>query len=335
MADEEPVRAFLRVGAAEWVESVCPTGDGDGTCGRESGSCRSSATCGSAERRIRLEARGSRGRVVRLSPPPHGLGLVGRGRRAQRRPRRRLEPGQRDQRSAGALRACDLDRRRRRASRRRSSFDGLDAIAARGRRGSSSRPAASAARRSGGRSSATPTASRSAASPAPCPAGSSSPTASGSWSTTTPTGSHGYTDSTRQRQGGSSPAEKSNWLRPSRVSSGDQGGNRALEQRRRREPRRPRRPSASRATSLPAERRPVEPVGDPRPSPRDAPAVVDRDERGHAAVRCGQARPSGRARRTARASGSSGSRPAAGRSGPAGRARRGASARTAPASGRP
>ena len=75
-------------------------------------------------------ARAGRGRrrLGRLPPAPHRLALVGRSRRGHRRPRRRLEPGQRHQRPAARLRAGDLGRRRRRASPTRCSFDGLQGV---------------------------------------------------------------------------------------------------------------------------------------------------------------------------------------------------------------
>ena len=141
------------------------------TCGRESGSCRWNATCGSASADSPRGER-DRGRVVRLSPTPYGLGLVGRGREAQRRPSRRLEPGQRHQRPARALGAGDLDRRHsQRAGARALRGPRRDRARGRAARvlGPLRTPQGGAA---GLRPS--PTASRSAASPAPCPAGSSS-----------------------------------------------------------------------------------------------------------------------------------------------------------------
>ena len=114
---------------ASWVEAVCPTGEGRLRLDPEADRAASSATCGSASGGSAVEARGCRGRVVRLPPPPHGLGLVRRGRHGDRRARGRLEPGQRDQRPAAGLRArrsgpaASLGARPGRASRasRRSS----------------------------------------------------------------------------------------------------------------------------------------------------------------------------------------------------------------------
>jgi hypothetical protein len=55
---EEPVRAFLRVGAAEWVESVCPTGDGEGYVWTRKRVAPVECDVRLGERRIHLEARG-------------------------------------------------------------------------------------------------------------------------------------------------------------------------------------------------------------------------------------------------------------------------------------
>ena len=56
--DEQPVRAFLRVGAAEWVESVCPTGEGDGYVWTRKRVVPVECDVRIGERRIRLEANG-------------------------------------------------------------------------------------------------------------------------------------------------------------------------------------------------------------------------------------------------------------------------------------
>ena len=75
------------------------------TSGRESAwTCPSNATSGSASV-APDRGPGRRGRVRGLPPAPHGLGLVGRCRQGNRRAIGRLEPRQRHQRSAGALRA--------------------------------------------------------------------------------------------------------------------------------------------------------------------------------------------------------------------------------------
>ena len=115
---------FRRPG--EWVEAVCPTGEGAATAatsGPASAPRRSSCDMDLADgRRDRRRAARDRGRVGRLSPPPHGLALVRRGRHRRRRPRRRLEPGRGRQRPGRGQRAGDLGRRRgRRASPARST----------------------------------------------------------------------------------------------------------------------------------------------------------------------------------------------------------------------
>jgi len=55
---EEAVRAFLRVGSAEWVEAVCPTGEGDGYVWTRKRVVPVECDVRLGERRIRLEARG-------------------------------------------------------------------------------------------------------------------------------------------------------------------------------------------------------------------------------------------------------------------------------------
>ena len=173
------------------------------------------------DRRAPLAGRGARdgGRVGRLPPAPHGLELVGRRRPHRRRALGRLEPGQRHQRPARALRAGDLGGRRAvragpgrasRASRRSPSTTAPAWRSAASASGESRRTACSSATRTG---------SRSAASRAPSRAGSSSSAASASWSTTTPTGEAAARrglairryewPGTCQRQGGSSPGGKS------------------------------------------------------------------------------------------------------------------------------
>ena len=144
-------------------------------------------------RRAPLAGGGARGggRVGRLPPAPHGLELVRRRRPHQRRALGRLEPGQRHQRPAGALRAGDLGGRRAvRARPGRVRGPGGDRL----RRRRAARVRAASASGASSRtccSSATRTGSRSAASRARSRAGSSSSAASASWSTTTPTGSAG------------------------------------------------------------------------------------------------------------------------------------------------
>lgn len=55
---EEPVRGFLRVGAGEWVESVCASGEGDGYVWTRKRVVPVECDIRVGERRIRLEARG-------------------------------------------------------------------------------------------------------------------------------------------------------------------------------------------------------------------------------------------------------------------------------------
>ncbi len=86
------------------------------------------------ERRIRCEASRGRGRVLRLPPPPHGVGLVGGRRHDHRRSRGRLEPGQRNQRPASATPSARSGSTASRASRARSRFEGLEAIVCDGAR---------------------------------------------------------------------------------------------------------------------------------------------------------------------------------------------------------
>ena len=155
----------------------------------------------------------------------------------------RLEPGQRGQRSARALRARDLDRRRAATEPgpvelRRARGDRASATA----RGSCSPPRPSAARARRSRSS-----SYSYRQPFGTFTGHppwrtrARPRASASWSTTTPTGNSAVRapasaswgppirardrpTRTCQRHGGSSPGANSYWLRPSSVSSGTRAG---------------------------------------------------------------------------------------------------------------
>ncbi len=110
--DSKLGRAELRIGAGRWVESVCPTEEGGWVWTRK--------RIAPVECDVRMPGRPAlahhglrdRGRIGRLPPAPHGLGLV-RGRRCEwRRPRRRLEPGQRCQRSPERQRTGDLGRRR-------------------------------------------------------------------------------------------------------------------------------------------------------------------------------------------------------------------------------
>ena len=108
----DDARAFLRLGGGRWVESVCPTDEGEYVWTRKRADVP--VECDVRDRRPALAGRGARGggRVGGLPPPPHRLELVHRRRPDQRRPLGRLEPGQRNQRPAGALGARDLDRRR-------------------------------------------------------------------------------------------------------------------------------------------------------------------------------------------------------------------------------
>ncbi len=116
----DDARAFLRFGGGRWVESVCPTDEGQYVWTRKRADVP--VECDVRDRRPALEGRGAGhgGRVGGISPPPHRLDLVHRRRPDQRRPLGRLEPGQRNQRSARALRARDLDRRRAHRARARA-----------------------------------------------------------------------------------------------------------------------------------------------------------------------------------------------------------------------
>ena len=72
--------SFLRCGAGDWVEAVCPQTRGS-TSGREAS--RRAGRVRHPDRRAKAEVRGAgrRGRVRRVPPPPHRLELVGRRRR--------------------------------------------------------------------------------------------------------------------------------------------------------------------------------------------------------------------------------------------------------------
>ena len=125
----EHVRAFLRAGEGAWVEASARP-------------ARSDNYVWTRKRAVAVELRRAHRRAADPTCEARGVedescgyhphhtvwdwsAGVGRDRR---RSRRRLEPGQRDQRPAAALRARDLGRRRAPASRRRRRFDGLDAI---------------------------------------------------------------------------------------------------------------------------------------------------------------------------------------------------------------
>ena len=183
------VRAFLRVGAGKWVEAVCPNARRRVRRGPESESTsRSTATCGSATGAGGCEARGVEDESAGYHPHhtvwswSAGVGRTSDGRA------RGLEPGQRHQRSRGALRARHLARRRAvraRAGRLRGPRRDRASTTA---RDSSSRPSASGAGRRTGSSLATHTGSRSARFSGTLPGGLELERASASWSTTTPIG---------------------------------------------------------------------------------------------------------------------------------------------------
>ena len=99
----------------EWVETICPTGEGSGDGGYVWTRKRPSTIELRMEladgRHIEDELRGIEDESAGYHPRQHRLELVGRGRHRRRRPRRRLEPGRGRQRPGGAQRAGDLDRR--------------------------------------------------------------------------------------------------------------------------------------------------------------------------------------------------------------------------------
>ncbi len=99
----------------EWVETICPTGEGSGDGGYVWTRKRPSTIELRMEladgRLIEDELRGIEDESAGYHPRQHRLELVGRGRHRRRRPRRRLEPGRGRQRPGGAQRAGDLDRR--------------------------------------------------------------------------------------------------------------------------------------------------------------------------------------------------------------------------------
>ena len=99
-------------GAGRWVESVCPNGEGEYVWTRKRADIP--VRVRRPRRRAPLAGRGARdgGRVGRLPPAPHGMELVRRRRPHRRWALGRLEPGQRHQRPAAALRAGDLGGRR-------------------------------------------------------------------------------------------------------------------------------------------------------------------------------------------------------------------------------
>ena len=175
--DDQPVRAFLRVGAAEWVESVCPTGDGDGYVWTRKRVVPVECDVRIGERRIRLEANGIEDESCGYHPRhtvwdwSAGVGKLSDGRAAAWN----LVSGINDP-PERSERAIWIDGTA--SEPAPVHFEGLDAIELEGGRLEFS---ARCERRKEEqrRSSATPTASRSAASPAPCPAGSSSAEAFG------------------------------------------------------------------------------------------------------------------------------------------------------------
>ena len=214
------------------------------------------------DRRSPLAGRGARGRgrVGRLPPASHGLELVGRRRHGHRRALGGLEPGQRHQRPAGALRARDLGRRR----------------ALRARPGRASRASTAIAFDDGSRLEFSGECERRRQenrlvvrytyrqpfgifSGTPARAGSSWSAASASWSTTTPTGE--APPSSRDRRSPPASARAAPRRREVVVVAAgeglerDQPRDRRLEQRRRGVA--PRRRPSWRAgvTRLPAERR--------------------------------------------------------------------------------
>ena len=176
-AETEPVRAFLRAGEGRVGGGRMPD--------RRRRQLRVDAKAGGRRRLRRADRRAAdplrgardRGRVLRLSPAPHRLGLVGRSRHDDRRQGGGLEPGQRRQRPAAALRAGDLGRRRAQRARpgqlRGARGDRVRRRAARVHRRGRAEPG-----RRASPGCATPTASRSAPSPGRFRAGSLWPRAS-------------------------------------------------------------------------------------------------------------------------------------------------------------
>ncbi len=106
------VRAFLRPGAGRWVESVCPSGEGEYVWTRKRADIPVQCDVRIGERRWQVEARGMEDESAGYHPRHTVWSWSAGVGRTRRRALGRLEPGQRHQRPAGALRAGDLGGRR-------------------------------------------------------------------------------------------------------------------------------------------------------------------------------------------------------------------------------